>query len=407
MVRDTVALPASAEGRRVFLDCEHFFDGYTLDRDYGVRVLEAAVARRRRRRRPVRHQRRHAADGRARRSSPTCAAAPASGSASTARTTPAARWPTPWPPSRPAPPTSRAPRTATASGPATPTSSRVIGNLVTKMGLPTCCRTGAWPRCSGSRTRSPSSPTSPPTPTSPTSAPSAFAHKAGLHASARSRSSPELYNHLDPARGRQRHAHPGHRDGRPGVGRAEGARARASTWPARPDVVGRVVDRVKELRGRRLVVRGRRRLLRAAAARRAARRARAAVRAGVLPGDRRALRGTALVVSEATVKVHVGGERVIATAEGNGPVNALDRALRQALVAGVPAARRASSWPTTRCASWLAGTAPSADHPGADRDHRRRAGVDHRRRARQRRRGVLAGPGRRAHLRRPPAPGRD
>ena len=37
------------------------------------------------------------------------------------------------------------------------------------------------------------------------------------------------------------------------------------------------------------------------------------------------------VVSEATVKVRVDGERVIATAEGNGPVNALDEALRAAL----------------------------------------------------------------------------
>ena len=37
------------------------------------------------------------------------------------------------------------------------------------------------------------------------------------------------------------------------------------------------------------------------------------------------------IVSEATVKVHVAGERVIATAEGNGPVNALDAALRKAL----------------------------------------------------------------------------
>jgi len=36
-------------------------------------------------------------------------------------------------------------------------------------------------------------------------------------------------------------------------------------------------------------------------------------------------------VSEATVKVHVNGERFIQTAEGNGPVNALDRALRQAI----------------------------------------------------------------------------
>ncbi|MCA1690800.1 MAG: citramalate synthase [Actinobacteria bacterium] len=36
-------------------------------------------------------------------------------------------------------------------------------------------------------------------------------------------------------------------------------------------------------------------------------------------------------VAEATIKVHIGDERVVATAEGNGPVNALDAALRQAL----------------------------------------------------------------------------
>jgi 2-isopropylmalate synthase len=35
--------------------------------------------------------------------------------------------------------------------------------------------------------------------------------------------------------------------------------------------------------------------------------------------------------TEATVKVRVSGERVVATAEGNGPVNALDSALRQAI----------------------------------------------------------------------------
>jgi 2-isopropylmalate synthase len=37
------------------------------------------------------------------------------------------------------------------------------------------------------------------------------------------------------------------------------------------------------------------------------------------------------VTTEATIKVWVGEERLIATAEGNGPVNALDLALRQAL----------------------------------------------------------------------------
>jgi 2-isopropylmalate synthase len=36
-------------------------------------------------------------------------------------------------------------------------------------------------------------------------------------------------------------------------------------------------------------------------------------------------------VSEATIKVHVDGERFVETAEGNGPVNALDKALRRAI----------------------------------------------------------------------------
>jgi 2-isopropylmalate synthase len=37
------------------------------------------------------------------------------------------------------------------------------------------------------------------------------------------------------------------------------------------------------------------------------------------------------LMTEATVKAHVGDERVVATAEGNGPVNALDAALRLAI----------------------------------------------------------------------------
>lgn len=37
------------------------------------------------------------------------------------------------------------------------------------------------------------------------------------------------------------------------------------------------------------------------------------------------------VTTEATIKLYVDGQRIISTAEGNGPVNALDRALRQAL----------------------------------------------------------------------------
>jgi 2-isopropylmalate synthase len=46
------------------------------------------------------------------------------------------------------------------------------------------------------------------------------------------------------------------------------------------------------------------------------------------------------VLTEATIKVWVGEERVLATAEGNGPVNALDLALRRALEGRFPALDR-------------------------------------------------------------------
>ena len=43
------------------------------------------------------------------------------------------------------------------------------------------------------------------------------------------------------------------------------------------------------------------------------------------------VKGELTVVSEATMKLHIGGERVMTVGEGNGPVNALDSALRKAL----------------------------------------------------------------------------
>ena len=50
-----------------------------------------------------------------------------------------------------------------------------------------------------------------------------------------------------------------------------------------------------------------------------------------LPGVEAEAVSPAGVSTEATIKVHVGNERFVETAEGNGPVNALDRALRRAL----------------------------------------------------------------------------
>jgi 2-isopropylmalate synthase len=41
-------------------------------------------------------------------------------------------------------------------------------------------------------------------------------------------------------------------------------------------------------------------------------------------------------VSEATVKLRAGGVRYVVTGEGNGPVNALDQALREAIVQAYP-----------------------------------------------------------------------
>ena len=49
---------------------------------------------------------------------------------------------------------------------------------------------------------------------------------------------------------------------------------------------------------------------------------------------------TVEVETEATVKLHLDGERVVATGEGNGPVNALDAALREALDDSFPQLER-------------------------------------------------------------------
>ena len=241
MVSDTVAFLV-AHGRRVFVDCEHFFDGFAADRDYGLRVGRGRGGRRCRRGRVVRHQRRHAADGgpsggRAR--SPNAAA---SGWASTVRTTPGARWPTPSPRSRPAPPTSSAPPTATASGPATPTSSRCVGNLTTKLGMPVLPegRLTEMMRVSHALAELANLP---PNSHQAYVGGSAFSHKAGLHASA-IKVDPDLYNHLDPAVvGNDMHILITEMAGRASVELK--ARELGVDLAGLPDVVTGVVDEVK------------------------------------------------------------------------------------------------------------------------------------------------------------------
>ena len=66
------------------------------------------------------------------------------------------------------------------------------------------------------------------------------------------------------------------------------------------------------------------------------------------------------LTTEATVKVHVGDERVVATAEGNGPVNALDAALRLAIE---PHFRAAAQRAPHRLPSARASTRPRGPGP--------------------------------------------
>ena len=195
----------------------------------------------------------------------------------------------------------------------------------------------------------------------------AFAHKAGLHASA-IKVDPVLYNHIDPAVvGNDMKILVTEMAGRASI--------ELKSRELGLDLAGHPDDAVpgdqpgQGAGGGGLVVRGRRRVVRAAGPRGAGRGAGARSRwsrTGCIVEHRE----DGAVVSEATVKVRVRGERVIATAEGNGPVNALDEALRVALarhfpqLAGVRAGRLQGAHP--------GGLARHRrDHPGAGGDHGR------------------------------------
>jgi 2-isopropylmalate synthase len=161
---------------------------------------------------------------------------------------------------------------------------------------------------------------------------SAFAHKAGLHASA-IKVDPVLYNHIEPATvGNDMRILVTEMAGRASIELK--SRELGLDLAGHPEALARVTNRVKDLEAGgwsfeaadasfELLVRGE-------------------------LGEVSALFGLesyrvlvehredGAVVSEATVKVRVRGERVIATAEGNGPVNALDQALRVALAKHYP-----------------------------------------------------------------------
>lgn len=157
---------------------------------------------------------------------------------------------------------------------------------------------------------------------------SAFAHKAGLHASA-VKVAPDLYQHIDPeAVGNDMRMLVSEMAGRATV-ELKGQEMGLDLATDR-EVAGRVVERVKELESRgytyEVADASFELLLRDESI--GERRRHFDVESWRVIVERRS---DGALVSEATVKLHAKGERIIATGEGNGPVNALDRVLRSAL----------------------------------------------------------------------------
>ncbi len=155
---------------------------------------------------------------------------------------------------------------------------------------------------------------------------SAFAHKAGLHASA-IKVDPDLYQHMDPAGvGNDMRMLVSELAGRATV-ELKGRELGLDLSDER-EALGRVVERVKELESRGYVFEAAEAsfelMLRAEVS--------GETRYFTLESWRVIIENRGgEVTSEATVKLWSRGERIVATGEGKGPVNALDRALRSAL----------------------------------------------------------------------------
>ena len=329
MVADTVAFLRAA-GRRVFVDCEHFFDGYTHDSGYGVAVLEAAreagadvgvlcdtnggmlpstvgrVVTDVRSRTGIRLGI-HTQDDTG------CAVANTFAAVEAGAT--------------------HVQGTANGYGERAGNADifAVIGGLVTKMGLDVLPE-GCLPELVRVSHAVAEIANLAPDTHQPYVGHSAFAHKAGLHASA-IKVSPELYNHLDPTTvGNNQRILVTEMAGRASVELK--SRELGLDLSSQPAVVGAVVDAVKQREASgwsyeaadasfELLVRDEL----------GERTQSFEVESYRVIIDRRE---DGAMVSEATVKVHAAGRRVISTEEGNGPVNALDRALRGALEQAFP-----------------------------------------------------------------------
>jgi 2-isopropylmalate synthase len=185
-----------------------------------------------------------------------------------------------------------------------------------------------------------------PLPRQPYTGLSAFAHKAGLHASA-IRVDPDLYQHIQPELvGNDRRMLVSEMAGRASIelkGRELGF-----DLSNQPELLGRVTAQVKDLEAvgytfdaadasfelllRQAIDGSRPAYFRTESWRTISQSQPLFADAVAHPVDDRAL----VALTEATVKVHAGNRRLVAVGEGNGPVNALDKALRGALVEVYP-----------------------------------------------------------------------
>jgi 2-isopropylmalate synthase len=332
MVADTVSF-LRGEGRRVFLDAEHFFDGYAFDPDTALRVLEAAVgagadvavlcdtnggmlplgiaevvtevAARTGFRLGI-----HCQDDTG------CAVANSVAAVQAGAT--------------------HVQCTANGYGERTGNADlfAVVGNLVTKLGMPVLPDAALAELTRTSHALAEIANIAPDTHQAYVGV-SAFAHKAGLHASA-IKVDPELYNHMDPrAVGNGQRVLVTEMAGRASVELK--ASELGLDLAGHPGAVASVVDTVKEREAQGWSFEAADASLELI------------MRSAVGNGSEAAVpfalesyrviiehRADGAVVSEATVKLLVDGERLIATREGNGPVNALDAALRAALTPSRP-----------------------------------------------------------------------
>jgi 2-isopropylmalate synthase len=330
MVADTVAF-LCGEGRRVFVDLEHFFDGHAVDPDTALRVVDAAVsagadvavlcdtnggmlpmrlaevvaevAARTGARLGI-----HCQDDTG------CAVANSVAAVGAGAT--------------------HVQCTANGYGERAGNADlfAVVGNLVTKLGMPVLPEGALAEMTRTSHALAEIANIAPDTHQAYVGA-SAFAHKAGLHASA-IKVDPELYNHLDPVDvGNGQRVLVTEMAGRASVELK--AAELGLDLAGHPDAVSQVVETVKEREAQgwsfEAADASLELLMRVAMGRPAA--PPFALESYRVISERNA---DGAVVAEATVKLLVDGRRLIATEEGNGPVNALDAALRCALTPSCP-----------------------------------------------------------------------